>query len=204
MQGVSTRRVEELVQALGLSGISKSQVSVLCAELDGEVERFRTRPLTTASYPVCLAGCDLCQSADQWPCGQSSGGDCHWAQCSDGQPGSAGVWMWDPAKMAPSGWRFCADWSLVGWPGSSWWSVTRTKDSRAPLRRCCMEPGGNAVGCISCAMPSHWCAQSPRPSGGRDHPHGVCPAGTRDGSAELAPGRRWLPLPLSQAGCPAG
>jgi putative transposase len=51
VQGVSTRRVEELVQALGLSGISKSQVSALCAELDEEVERFRTRPLNTASYP---------------------------------------------------------------------------------------------------------------------------------------------------------
>jgi transposase-like protein len=51
VQGVSTRRVDELVQALGLSGISKSQVSVLCTELDSEVERFRTRPLGAASYP---------------------------------------------------------------------------------------------------------------------------------------------------------
>ena len=51
VQGVSTRRVDELVQALGLSGISKSQVSLLCQELDGEVERFRTRPLGDAAYP---------------------------------------------------------------------------------------------------------------------------------------------------------
>ena len=51
VQGVSTRRVEELVQALGLSGISKSQVSALCGELDGEVEQFRSRPLNTATYP---------------------------------------------------------------------------------------------------------------------------------------------------------
>jgi len=50
VQGVSTRRVDELVQALGLQGISKSQVSVLCAELDRELERFRTRPLTEP-YP---------------------------------------------------------------------------------------------------------------------------------------------------------
>ena len=48
--GVSTRRVDDLVKALGLEGISKSQVSRLCAELDAEVERFRTRPLT-AAYP---------------------------------------------------------------------------------------------------------------------------------------------------------
>jgi transposase-like protein len=45
VQGVSTRRVDELVQGLGISGFSKSQVSRLCQTLDTEVERFRTRPL---------------------------------------------------------------------------------------------------------------------------------------------------------------
>jgi transposase-like protein len=50
VHGVSTRRVDDLVQALGLQGISKSQVSLLCQELDGEVERFRTRPLSGV-YP---------------------------------------------------------------------------------------------------------------------------------------------------------
>ncbi len=43
--GVSTRRVDDLVKALGLEGISKSQVSRLCAALDEEVERFRMRSL---------------------------------------------------------------------------------------------------------------------------------------------------------------
>jgi putative transposase len=51
VQGVSTRRVDALVQTLGLSGISKSQVSLLCQELNAEVERFRTRPLSEAVYP---------------------------------------------------------------------------------------------------------------------------------------------------------
>ena len=50
VQGVSTRRVDDLVQALGLQGISKSQVSRLCSELDAEVERFRTRKLE-GPYP---------------------------------------------------------------------------------------------------------------------------------------------------------
>ena len=45
VQGVSTRRVDALVKALGMEGISKSQVSRLCQGLDQEVERFRTRPL---------------------------------------------------------------------------------------------------------------------------------------------------------------
>ena len=50
VQGVSTRRVDDLVKALGLDGISKSQVSRLCEELDTEVERFRNRKLD-GSYP---------------------------------------------------------------------------------------------------------------------------------------------------------
>jgi len=50
IQGVSTRRVDDLVQALGLHGISKSQVSRMCQELDTEVERFRNRTLE-GPYP---------------------------------------------------------------------------------------------------------------------------------------------------------
>jgi putative transposase len=45
VHGVSTRKVDELVKALGMGGISKSRVSELCEELDEEVERFRGRPL---------------------------------------------------------------------------------------------------------------------------------------------------------------
>jgi putative transposase len=43
--GVSTRRVDDLVQAMGLSGISKSQVSKLCTEIDERVHAFLDRPL---------------------------------------------------------------------------------------------------------------------------------------------------------------
>jgi transposase-like protein len=45
VNGVSTRRVDDLVKALGMTGMSKSQVSRLCQTLDSEVERFRTRRL---------------------------------------------------------------------------------------------------------------------------------------------------------------
>src|SRR6202007_2364309 len=44
--GVSTRRVDDLVQAMGLSGISKSQVSKLCKDIDERVNAFLDRPLT--------------------------------------------------------------------------------------------------------------------------------------------------------------
>src|SRR5215203_989348 len=50
VQGVSTRKVEALVQALGIAGISKSEVSRLAASLDAQVEAFRTRRLE-AAYP---------------------------------------------------------------------------------------------------------------------------------------------------------
>src|SRR4051812_32313366 len=43
--GVSTRRVDDLVQAMGLAGISKSQVSKLCKEIDERVQAFLERPL---------------------------------------------------------------------------------------------------------------------------------------------------------------
>ena len=45
LQGVSTRRVEDLVQSLGIEKLSKSQVSLLSKELDGVVKSFRERPL---------------------------------------------------------------------------------------------------------------------------------------------------------------
>jgi transposase-like protein len=50
VHGVSTRKVDELVKALGMGGISKSRVSEFCEELDEQVERFRNRPLGGA-YP---------------------------------------------------------------------------------------------------------------------------------------------------------
>ena len=45
IQGVSTRSVDDLVQAMGMSGISKSQVSRLCGEIDDRIQSFRDRPL---------------------------------------------------------------------------------------------------------------------------------------------------------------
>jgi transposase-like protein len=49
--GVSTRRVEDLVEALGIASLSKSEVSRICAALDVEVETFRHRSLAAERYP---------------------------------------------------------------------------------------------------------------------------------------------------------
>jgi transposase-like protein len=45
IQGISTRSVDDLVKALGMEGISKSQVSRLCGEIDARVQAFLTRPI---------------------------------------------------------------------------------------------------------------------------------------------------------------
>ena len=45
VQGISTRSVDDLVKAMGIGGISKSQVSRLCEEIDGKVKAFLDRPI---------------------------------------------------------------------------------------------------------------------------------------------------------------
>jgi transposase-like protein len=45
IQGISTRSVDELVKAMGMTGISKSQVSRLCEDIDGRVKAFLDRPI---------------------------------------------------------------------------------------------------------------------------------------------------------------
>src|SRR3954465_2087841 len=51
INGVSTRKVDRLVQQLGLGSMSKSAVSRLCARLDEQVSAFRERPLDGGAYP---------------------------------------------------------------------------------------------------------------------------------------------------------
>lgn len=51
VQGVSTRKVDDLVRAMGASGISKSAVSRMCLELDEELATFRERSLDGVRYP---------------------------------------------------------------------------------------------------------------------------------------------------------
>ncbi len=57
VHGVSTRKVDDLVQALGIeAGISRSEVSRICAEMDTELEAFRQRPLDHVGFPYVF--CD--------------------------------------------------------------------------------------------------------------------------------------------------
>ena len=53
--GVSTRRMEKLVETLGITRLSKSQVSEMARDLDAQVEAFRTRPLDAGPYTFAAA-----------------------------------------------------------------------------------------------------------------------------------------------------
>jgi putative transposase len=53
--GVSTRRMEKLVETLGITRLSKSQVSMMAKDLDAQVEAFRTRPLDAGPYTFLAA-----------------------------------------------------------------------------------------------------------------------------------------------------
>jgi transposase-like protein len=63
LHGVSTRKVDDLVKALGAdSGISKSEVSRICAGLDAEVAQFRDRTLSTLDYPYVFLDATYCKA----------------------------------------------------------------------------------------------------------------------------------------------
>jgi transposase-like protein len=53
--GVSTRRMEKLVETLGITRLSKSQVSEMAKDLDAQVQAFRTRPLDAGPYTFVAA-----------------------------------------------------------------------------------------------------------------------------------------------------
>lgn len=63
LHGVSTRKVDDLVKALGAdTGISKSEVSRICADLDEEVAAFRDRSLADQSFPYVFLDATYCKA----------------------------------------------------------------------------------------------------------------------------------------------
>src|SRR5215210_1126781 len=63
VEGVSTRKVDDLVAALGVeSGISKSEVSRICGQLDAEVAVWRGRPLDQIAFPYVFLDATYCKA----------------------------------------------------------------------------------------------------------------------------------------------
>jgi putative transposase len=75
VNGVSTRAVDDLVAALGIgTGISKSEVSRICAGLDEQVEAFRTRTLHHTIFPYVFLDATYLHVRRAGPGGQPAGG----------------------------------------------------------------------------------------------------------------------------------
>ncbi len=107
VHGVSTRKVDDLMKALGLDGISKSEVSRMCGELDTVVAAFRTRPLTgehrdlwvDATYLKVRVDGRVISQATVVAVGVTSEGI-----------GRSWASPWARQRTAPSGPRFCRVW----------------------------------------------------------------------------------------------
>ena len=124
IEGVSTRRVDDLVQALGLQGIDKSLVSRACKELDGVVTEFRNRPLTQrypyvwldALYLKVRQNRRIVSLAAVIAIGVWETGERH-----------VRAWRWAPARANRSGASSCAVWCSAGCRGCSSSSAMPTK-----------------------------------------------------------------------------
>src|SRR5687767_15444673 len=120
--GVSTRRVDQLVESLGLR-VSKSEVSRICQALDEHVDAFRTRPLEGA-YPYLFLDAKVEKVRDGGRVvnkalviahGVHESGPARSSRSTSARP--------RPRRSGPT---FCAGSSRAGWSASSWRSPTRT------------------------------------------------------------------------------
>ena len=66
IHGISTRKVDDLVQALGMTGISKSEVSHICKEIDKRVDPFLGREITAAVIRTALVQESRQEAVSQW------------------------------------------------------------------------------------------------------------------------------------------
>jgi hypothetical protein len=118
VQGVSTRKVEAVVQSLGIAGISKSEVSRMAASLDAQVEAFRApggwRPSTpTYGSTHATSTCARIIASKPWP----------WSSLMGCAPtGCARCWAWTSGsrRMWLCGARSSKGWSRAACGASSW------------------------------------------------------------------------------------
>ena len=155
--GVSTRRVEDLVQALGIAGISKSEVSRMCAALDAEVEAFRTRPLSGERVPLSVARRDVPQGPRGRP-GRVDGG-ARRDGCRDHRRAAGPGARARPGQRRGLGLAGVHPATRRARPGaaSAWSSATTTAGSSRRSASSCWAPPGSAAGSISPATPRTSC-----------------------------------------------
>jgi hypothetical protein len=150
VQGVSTRSVDDLVQAMGMTGISKSQVSRLCGEIDDKVKAFLGRPIE-GDWPYLWIDATYVKVRQQGRI-VSVAVIVAVGVNSDGRREVLGMDMVSP-KPRRSGRRSCASSPAAACAASGWWSPTPMRASRPPSPKCSTPPG-SVVACTSCA--THW------------------------------------------------
>jgi len=108
--GVSTRRMDRLVQSLGITGLSKSQVSVMAKDLDVLVWDFRERPLDAGPYTFLPADALTMKVREggRWSRSRS------WSLPVSTPTGTARSWAWPPPRpsLGPGGTPSSRTW----WP----------------------------------------------------------------------------------------
>ena len=150
IQGISTRSVDGLVRALGMEGISKSQVSRLCGEIDERVNAFLSRPIEgdwpyvwlDATYVKVRRDHQIVSVAVIVAVGVNTDGRREILGMTTGSSEAEPFWVEFLRSLARRGLR-----------GAKLVSPTRTRASRPPSPRSSAPPG-SAAGCISCATPS--------------------------------------------------
>jgi transposase-like protein len=115
--GISTRSVDDLVKALGMSGISKSQVSRLCSEIDDKIAGFLDRSLE-GDWPYLWLDATYLKVRQNGRI-VSVAAIIAVAVNSDGR-GKCSASISAPRKPRPSGWRSYASWLGAAYAASSW------------------------------------------------------------------------------------
>ena len=144
VEGVSTRRVDDLVKALGCEGISKSQVSRICQELDVVVDGFMGRPLGGGPYPYLWLDA-LTQKVRE--AGRIVNVSVVVATAVNGEGKREIIGMDVGTSEDGAFWlaflrSLSARGASAGW---SWWYRTLIRDSEAPSPQSSAEPAGNGA-----------------------------------------------------------
>ena len=169
VKGVSTRSVDDLVEAMGVdSGISKSEVSRICAGLDEVVGAFRTRPLDHAAFPYVYLDATYLHVRNATQQVTSMAVVVATGVTATGTREILGLDVGDSEDEVF--WRaFLTTLKQRGLPGWRWWSPTSTPASSPRCAAASRAPATNAAGSTSPATCSPTCPRprpttSPRPS----------------------------------------
>ncbi len=162
--GVSTRRVDDLVQAMGLSGISKSTVSKLCKDIDERVNAFLERPLEgewpylwlDATYLKQREGGRIVSVAAIIAVAVDSEGRREIVGLHIGPSEAETFWSTFLRSLHKRGLKGVKPWERCSQ------ARTRTRGSKGRSGACSVLPG-NAAGFIGCAAPWRTSPRASRP-----------------------------------------